>query len=64
MHTDVTTGQIHAELQDGVAALEQVITELQELSVRLREQTQWPSPWQKPEAVPWRLLGSISKDSP
>ncbi|XP_071337667.1 tetratricopeptide repeat protein 27 isoform X4 [Trachinotus anak] len=40
MHTDVTTGQIHAELQDGVAALEQLITELQELSGKLRNQSQ------------------------
>lgn len=40
MHTDVATGQIHAELQDGVAALEQIITELQELSGRLRDQAQ------------------------
>lgn len=40
MHTDVATGQIHAELQDGVAALEQLITELQELSGKLRNQPQ------------------------
>ncbi|KAM7385051.1 hypothetical protein PAMP_001149 [Pampus punctatissimus] len=40
MHTDVATGQIHAELQHGVAALEQLITELQELSGRLRDQSQ------------------------
>ncbi|XP_075932796.1 tetratricopeptide repeat protein 27 isoform X2 [Anarhichas minor] len=39
-HTDVATGQIHAELQDGVAALEQLITELQELSGKLRDQSQ------------------------
>lgn len=37
MHMDVATGQIHAELQEGVASLEQVITELQELSGRLRD---------------------------
>ncbi|KAG7214400.1 hypothetical protein INR49_023111, partial [Caranx melampygus] len=37
MHTDVATGQIHSELQDGVAALEQLITELQELSAKLRD---------------------------
>ncbi|XP_054456556.1 tetratricopeptide repeat protein 27 [Anoplopoma fimbria] len=37
MHTDVATGEIHAELQDGVAALEQLITELQELSGKLRD---------------------------
>ncbi|KAK2832663.1 hypothetical protein Q5P01_016552 [Channa striata] len=36
MHTDVATGQIHSELQDGVAALEQLITELQELSAEQR----------------------------
>lgn len=40
MHTDLATGQIHAELQDGVAALEQLITDLQGLSVRLRDQSQ------------------------
>ncbi|XP_044070278.1 tetratricopeptide repeat protein 27 [Siniperca chuatsi] len=40
MHTDVATGQVHAELQDGVAALEQLITELQELSGKLRDQSQ------------------------
>ncbi|CAJ1066465.1 tetratricopeptide repeat protein 27 [Xyrichtys novacula] len=40
MNTDVTTGQVHAELQDGVAALEQLITELQELSGKLRDQSQ------------------------
>uniref|UniRef100_A0A3P8S138 Tetratricopeptide repeat protein 27 n=1 Tax=Amphiprion percula TaxID=161767 RepID=A0A3P8S138_AMPPE len=40
MHTDVATGQIHTELQDGVAALEQLITELQELSGKLRNQSQ------------------------
>ncbi|KAM7408112.1 hypothetical protein PAMA_002003 [Pampus argenteus] len=40
MHTDVATGQIHAELQDGVAALEELITELQELSGKLRDQSQ------------------------
>ncbi|KAM9847941.1 tetratricopeptide repeat protein 27 [Aulostomus maculatus] len=40
MHTDLTTGQIHAELQDCVAALEQLITELQELSGKIRDQSQ------------------------
>lgn len=40
MHTDVATGQIHTELQDGVTALEQLITELQELSGKLRDQSQ------------------------
>ncbi|KAF7661306.1 hypothetical protein LDENG_00265090 [Lucifuga dentata] len=40
MHTDMATGQIHAELQDDVSALEQLITELQELSEKLRSQSQ------------------------
>ncbi|XP_037638803.1 tetratricopeptide repeat protein 27 [Sebastes umbrosus] len=40
MHTDVATGQVHAELQDGVAALEQLVSELQELSGKLRDQSQ------------------------
>ncbi|XP_010742093.1 tetratricopeptide repeat protein 27 [Larimichthys crocea] len=40
MHTDVATGQIHTELQDGVAALERLIAEQQEMSGRLREQPQ------------------------
>lgn len=40
IHTDVATGRIHAELQDGVTALEQVITELQDLSGKLRNQSQ------------------------
>lgn len=40
MHTDVATGQIHTELQDGVAALEHLVTELQELSGKLRNQSQ------------------------
>lgn len=40
MHTDVATGKIHAELQDGASALEQVITELQDLSGKLRNQSQ------------------------
>lgn len=51
MHTDVATGQIHGELQDSVAALEQLITELQELSARLREQSQWASSRETPQAV-------------
>lgn len=42
MHTDVATGQVHAELQDGVAALEQLIAQLQELSGKLRDQSQGP----------------------
>lgn len=37
MHTDVTTGQV---LQDGVAALEEVVLKLQELSGKLRNQSQ------------------------
>lgn len=40
MHTDAATGQLHGELQDGVAALEEVVTSLQELSVKLRDQSQ------------------------
>ncbi|KAL3972478.1 hypothetical protein ACER0C_025827 [Sarotherodon galilaeus] len=40
MHTDVATGKIHAELQDGATALEQLITELQDLSGKLRNQSQ------------------------
>uniref|UniRef100_A0A4W6G5G3 Tetratricopeptide repeat protein 27 n=1 Tax=Lates calcarifer TaxID=8187 RepID=A0A4W6G5G3_LATCA len=40
MHTDVATGQIHSELEDGAAALEQLIRELQELSGKLRDQSQ------------------------
>lgn len=40
MHTDVATGQIHGELQDGVDALERLINELQELSAKLRGQSQ------------------------
>ncbi|XP_063730293.1 tetratricopeptide repeat protein 27 [Eleginops maclovinus] len=39
MHTDVATGQLHRDLLDGVAALEQVLTELQELSATLRGQS-------------------------
>ncbi|KAM4591456.1 tetratricopeptide repeat protein 27 [Odontesthes bonariensis] len=39
-HTDVATGQIHAELRDGVAALELLVSELQELSGGLRDQSQ------------------------
>ncbi|XP_039639470.1 tetratricopeptide repeat protein 27 isoform X2 [Perca fluviatilis] len=40
MHTDVSTGQIHGELQDAVTALEQLLTELQELGGTLRGQSQ------------------------
>lgn len=39
MHTDVATGQIHAELQAGTAALEQLIIKLQERSGRLHNQS-------------------------
>ncbi|XP_047459637.1 tetratricopeptide repeat protein 27 isoform X2 [Mugil cephalus] len=39
MHTDVATGQIHAELQEGTAALEQLIVKLQEMSGGLRNQS-------------------------
>lgn len=48
MHTDVATGRIHNELQEGVAALEQLIAEMQELSENLRDQSQWPSSRQAP----------------
>ncbi|KAM4600061.1 tetratricopeptide repeat protein 27 isoform 1-T1 [Fundulus diaphanus] len=40
IHTDVATGEVHADLQDSVAALEQLITELQELSGRFRNRSQ------------------------
>uniref|UniRef100_A0A668AVN8 Tetratricopeptide repeat protein 27 n=1 Tax=Myripristis murdjan TaxID=586833 RepID=A0A668AVN8_9TELE len=40
MHTDVATGQIHADLRGSVAELEQLITELQELSGTLRGQSE------------------------
>ncbi|KAM3606001.1 uncharacterized protein V6R79_008859 [Siganus canaliculatus] len=40
IHTDVATGQVRAELKDDVDSLEQVITELQELSVSLRNEPQ------------------------
>ena len=36
MHTDVATGEIHADLRDSAVELEQLITELQELSGALR----------------------------
>ncbi|XP_040929987.1 tetratricopeptide repeat protein 27 isoform X2 [Betta splendens] len=38
LHTDVATGQIHNELQDSVASLDQIVTELQELSAKLKDQ--------------------------
>lgn len=38
MHTDVATGQIQAELQEVVNALDELIAELQELNRKLREQ--------------------------
>ncbi|XP_032409683.1 tetratricopeptide repeat protein 27 [Xiphophorus hellerii] len=40
IHTDVATGEVHADLRDGVAALERLISDLQELSGRLRNQSQ------------------------
>ncbi|KAM9727154.1 tetratricopeptide repeat protein 27 [Menidia menidia] len=40
MHTDVGTGQVHVELREGVAALEKLVSELQDLSGRLKEQSQ------------------------
>ncbi|KAF0027625.1 tetratricopeptide repeat protein 27 isoform X1 [Scophthalmus maximus] len=39
-HTDVATGQVHDELRGGVASLERLIAELQELSGTLRDQSQ------------------------
>lgn len=39
MHTDVATGQIHADLQEEVASVERVIAELQELGAGLRQQS-------------------------
>ncbi|XP_054653211.1 tetratricopeptide repeat protein 27 [Dunckerocampus dactyliophorus] len=40
MHTDPASGQIHAKLQDDVADLEQLVTQLQELCGQLRAQSQ------------------------
>lgn len=40
MHTDVATGQIHADLQQEVACAERVIAELQEVAAGLRQQSQ------------------------
>lgn len=40
LHTDVATGQIHADLQEEVARLESVIAELQEVGAGLRQQSQ------------------------
>lgn len=40
MHTDVATGQVHSELQDAVASVDHLVTELQELSAKLRDQSQ------------------------
>uniref|UniRef100_A0A3P9PYZ2 Tetratricopeptide repeat protein 27 n=1 Tax=Poecilia reticulata TaxID=8081 RepID=A0A3P9PYZ2_POERE len=40
IHTDVATGEVHVDLRDGVAALERLISDLQDLSGRLRNQTQ------------------------
>uniref|UniRef100_A0A674P459 Tetratricopeptide repeat protein 27 n=1 Tax=Takifugu rubripes TaxID=31033 RepID=A0A674P459_TAKRU len=37
-HTDVATGQVHAELQEVVNALDQLVSQLQELNRKLREQ--------------------------
>lgn len=39
-HTDVATGRVHSELQDGVDALERLAAELQELSAKRRGQSQ------------------------
>ncbi|KAF4084512.1 hypothetical protein AMELA_G00129530 [Ameiurus melas] len=40
LYTDVATGEIHAELQNDVAQLERLITELQDLSAELRGQSE------------------------
>lgn len=40
MHTDVATGQIHADLQEDVACVERVIADLQEEGAGLRQQSQ------------------------
>ncbi|XP_068424592.1 tetratricopeptide repeat protein 27 [Clinocottus analis] len=37
MHTDVASGELHGELREGVGALEQLVTTLQELSAALRD---------------------------
>ncbi|XP_061820608.1 tetratricopeptide repeat protein 27 [Nerophis lumbriciformis] len=39
-HTDVASGAIHADLQDDVVELEQLVTQLQELCAQLRAQSQ------------------------
>ncbi|XP_077468904.1 tetratricopeptide repeat protein 27 [Stigmatopora argus] len=39
MHTDVASGEIHAELREGVVVLEGLVTELQELCEELRGQS-------------------------
>ncbi|XP_061693028.1 tetratricopeptide repeat protein 27 isoform X2 [Syngnathoides biaculeatus] len=39
MHTDMVSGQIHSDLQDDVAVLDQLVTELQELCGELRGQS-------------------------
>ncbi|KAI5627283.1 tetratricopeptide repeat protein 27, partial [Silurus asotus] len=40
IYTDVTSGELHPELQSEVAHLEQLITEIQDLSVELRSQSE------------------------
>ncbi|KAK2843883.1 hypothetical protein Q7C36_012098 [Tachysurus vachellii] len=40
LYTDVATGEIHLELQDDVAQLKRLITELQDLSAELRSQSE------------------------
>lgn len=40
MHSDVATGEIHSELQEGVTALEELLSEIQEVSAALRSQSQ------------------------
>lgn len=41
LHTDAGTGQLPAELQEGVATLEVLIAELQNLGALRRDQSQW-----------------------
>ena len=38
MHADVATGLLCAELQDGVAAVDQLVSELQQMNRKLGEQ--------------------------
>lgn len=40
LYTDVSTGEIHEDLRSDVTELEQLITELQDLSAQLRSQSE------------------------